>query len=60
MWPLKFEHLQENEALFWGLSTHIYWISLEIDWKSFICWVKLGMWTFKLIVLEYQALFSGL
>ena len=30
MWPLKLIVL-ENQALFWGLSTHIYRISKGID-----------------------------
>ena len=58
MWPLKLIAL-ENWALFWGFSTHIYGVSKEIDGKTFILRVNLGMWSLKLIILEKWALFWG-
>ena len=39
--------------------THIYGVSEEIDGKTFIFRVNLGMWPLKLIVSEKQALFWG-
>ena len=39
------------------VSTHMYRISKEIDGKSFIFQVNLGMWPLISIVLEKQALF---
>ena len=41
------------------VSTHIYGISKEIDGKTFIFRVNLGMWPLKMIVSEKQALFWG-
>ena len=41
------------------VSTHIYGVSKEIDGKSFIFRVNLGMWPIKLIILEKRALFWG-
>ena len=41
------------------VSTPIYGISKEIDGKTFILRVNLGMWPLKSIVLEKQALFWG-
>ena len=41
------------------VSTHIYWVSKEIDGKMFILRVNLGMWPLKLVVSENQALFWG-
>ena len=38
---------------------HIYGVSKEIDGKTFICRVNLGMWPLKSIVLEKRALFWG-
>ena len=34
-----------------GVSTHIYWVCKEIDGKTFIFKVNLGMWPLKSIVL---------
>ena len=42
------------------VSTHIYEVSKEIDGKTSIFRVNLGMWPLKSIVLEKQALFWGL
>ena len=39
------------------VSTHIFGVSKEIDGKTFIFRVNLGMWPLKLIVLEKWALF---
>ena len=39
------------------VSTHIYGVSKEIDGKTFIFRVNLGMWPLKSIILEKQALF---
>ena len=41
------------------VSIHIYGVSQEIDGKTFIFRVNLGMWPLKSIVLEKQALFWG-
>ena len=58
MWPLKLIVL-EKQALFWDVSTHIFGISKEIDGKTFIFRVNLGMWPLKSIVLKNEALFWG-
>ena len=42
-----------------GISIHIYGVSQEIDWKTFIFRVNLGMWPLKLLVSEKRALFWG-
>ena len=42
------------------VSTHIYGVSKEIDGKTFIFKVNLGMWPLKLIVSEKWALLSRL
>ena len=55
MWPLK-SIVLEKQALFWGFQ-HIYAVSKEIDGKTFIFRVNLGMWPLKSIVSEKQALF---
>ena len=39
--------------------THIYGVSKEIDGKTFIFRVNLGMWSLKSIILENWVLFSG-
>ena len=41
------------------VSTHIYGVFEEIDGKTFIFTVNLGMWPLKAIVLEKWALFWG-
>ena len=41
------------------VSTHIYGVSKEIDGKTWIFQVNLGMWPIKSIVLEKWALFWG-
>ena len=41
------------------VSTHIYGVSQEIDGRTFILRVNLGMWPLKSIVSEKQALFWG-
>ena len=41
------------------VSTHIYGLFEEIDGKTFIFRVNLGMWPLKSIVLEKQSLFWG-
>ena len=41
------------------VSTHIYGVFEEIDGKTFIFTVNLGMWPLKAIVLEKRALFWG-
>ena len=41
------------------VSTHIYGVSKEIDGKTFIFWVNLGMWPLKSIVVKKTALFWG-
>ena len=41
------------------VSTHIYGVSKEIHWKTFIFRVNLGMWPLKSIILEKRALFWG-
>ena len=41
------------------VSTHIFGVSMEIDGKTFILGVNLGMWPLKSIILEKQALFWG-
>ena len=41
------------------VSTHIYGVSKEIDGKTFIFRVNLGMWPHKLIVSEKRTLFWG-
>ena len=40
--------------------THIYGVSEEIDGKTFIFRVNLGMWPLKSIVSEKWGLFEGL
>ena len=57
MWPLK-SIVLEKQALFWGFQ-HIYGVSHEIDGKTFIFRVNLGMWPLKLIVSEKWALLWG-
>ena len=42
-----------------GVSTNIYWISKEIDGKTIIFQVNLGMWPLKSIVSEKRALLWG-
>ena len=42
-----------------GVSTHIYGVCKEIDGKTFIFRVHLGMWPLKSIISEKQALFWG-
>ena len=39
------------------IPTHIYGVSKEIDWKTLIFEVNLGMGPLKSIILEKQALF---
>ena len=39
------------------VSTHIYGVSKDIDGKTFIFRVNLGMWHLKLIILEKWILF---
>ena len=58
MWPLK-SIVSENRALFWGFQHTFMGVSKEIDGKTFIFRVNLGMWPLKSIVLEKQALFWG-
>ena len=41
------------------VSTHIYYVSKEIDGKTFIFRVNLGIWPLKSIISEKQALFWG-
>ena len=41
------------------VSTHIFGVSKEIDGKTFIFRVNLGMWPLKSIVSEKQAMFWG-
>ena len=44
-------HLRKTSPIL-RVSTHIYGVSQEIDGKTFICRVNLGMWPLKLIVLR--------
>ena len=41
------------------VSTHIYGVAKDIDEKTFIFWVNLGMCALKLIISEKWALFWG-
>ena len=41
------------------VSTHIYEVAKDIDEKTFIFRVNLGMWPLKSIVSEKEALFWG-
>ena len=41
------------------VSTYMYGVSKEIDGKSFIFQVNLGMWPLKSIISEKQVLFWG-
>ena len=41
------------------VSIHIYGVSQEIDWKTFIFQVNLGMWPLKSLISEKRALFWG-
>ena len=49
----------ENTSTVLRVSTDIYGVSKEIDGKTFIFRVNLGMWPLKSIVLEKWALFWG-
>ena len=51
MWPLK-SIVSEKTSPILRDSTHIYEVSREIDGKTFIFRVNLGMWPLKLIVSE--------
>ena len=55
---LQIDHLEEMSTVL-RVSTHICGVSMEIDGKTFILGVNLGMWPLKSIVLEKQALFWG-
>ena len=57
MWPLK-TIISEKEPCFEGFNTYL-WVSKEIDGKTFIFRVYLGMWPLKLIISEKWALFWG-
>ena len=54
----QIHHLRELSPVLW-VSTHIYIVSKQIDGKTFILRVNLGMWPLKLIISENQALFCG-
>ena len=56
MWPLKLIVLRKMSPVL-RVSIDIYGVSKEIDGKTFIFQVNLGMWPLKLIVFEKQALF---
>ena len=58
MWPLK-SIVSEKQALFWGFQHTFMGFTKEIDGKTFIFRVTLGMWPLKLIILEKQTLFWG-
>ena len=58
MWPLK-SIVLEKGALFWGFQHTFMGVSHEIDGKTFIFRVNLGMWPLKSIILEKRALFWG-
>ena len=49
MWPLK-SIVSEKMSTVLRVSTHIYGVSQEIDGKTFIFRVNLGMWPLKLII----------
>ena len=46
MWPLK-SIVSEKQALFWGFQHTFMAVSKEIDGKTFIFIVNLGMWPLK-------------
>ena len=54
----QIKHLRKMSPVMM-VSTHIYRVSKEIDGKSFIFWVNLGMWPLKSIVSDKQTLFWG-
>ena len=54
----QIDHLWKM-SLVLRVSTHIYGVSKEIDGKTFIFRVNLGMWPLKSIILEKRALFWG-
>ena len=58
MWHLK-SIVLEKRALFWGFQHTFMGFLKEIDGKTFIFRVNLGMWHLKSIVLEKRALFWG-
>ena len=49
--------LMEKQTLFWGFQLHISGDSEDIDGKTFIFRVNLGMWPLKSFILIKQALF---
>ena len=53
MWPLKSIVLEKMSTVL-RVWTHIYGVSKEIDGKTFIFIVNLGMWPLKSIVLENE------
>ena len=53
---LEINHLGEMSTVL-RVSTHIYGVSKEIDGKTFIFRVNLGMWPLKSFILEKRALF---
>ena len=55
---LQIDRLRKT-TLFWGFQQHIFEFSKEIDGKTFIFRVNLGMWPLKSIVLEKRTLFWG-
>ena len=58
MWPLKSIVLEKMSTVL-RVSIHIYGVYEELDGKTFIFRVNLGMWPLKSIILEKQALFWG-
>ena len=52
------DHLQKTSTVL-RVSTDIFGVSKEVDGKTFIFRVNLGMWHLKSIVLEKWALFWG-
>ena len=55
----QINHGLEKQASVLRVSTYIYGVSKEIDGKTFIFRVNLGMWPLKSIISEKRALFWG-
>ena len=57
MWPIKMIILEKQMPYTEGFNTYIYGVSWEIDGKTLILRVNLGMWPLKSIILEKWDLF---
>ena len=58
MWPLK-SIVLEKQALFWGFQHTFIGFLKEIDGKTFIFRVNLGMWPLKSIVSKNEPCSEG-